>query len=336
VKVEASRGGEVDGRGSGDAPRPKVSVLILAFDHERFIADAIESALAQRTDFPVEIVIAEDCSRDGTRAIVETFARRHPDRVRPLLRATNLGMMRNFLSALAACRGEYIALLEGDDRWTCEDKIAVQVALLDAHPECSASFHDVEVVDVDGTAPPRRFHPQGMPARAQLVDILRRPNFISTCSTVFRSGAHGVLGDWLYEMPMGDWPLHVLNARFGPYAYIDRVMGVYNVHAGGIWTSASDVDAQLRWLSAIERLDAALDRAHTRDLDRLRSHTLLKLARARLARGELRDAWTSARQAVRRTPSRLRAWSTLLRIAAASLSPKRGNPASARDSRAAL
>src|SRR5687768_12713503 len=93
----------------------KISVAMLAYNHERFLAQALESALAQQTRFPFEIVLSEDCSSDRTREIAWQYAQAHPDRIRLLLSEKNLGLTRNTARTLDACRGEYVAILEGDD-----------------------------------------------------------------------------------------------------------------------------------------------------------------------------------------------------------------------------
>jgi len=124
----------------------KVSVLLKAYNHEPFIARALASVLEQRTDFPFEIVIGEDCSTDGTRAVLLGMRDRDP-RIRLLLRDRNLGNIRNLTDTLAACRGEYVALLDGDDYWTSADKLQTQAAFLDAHPHYSSCAHNAVVVD---------------------------------------------------------------------------------------------------------------------------------------------------------------------------------------------
>ena len=99
-------------------PDVKVSVAMITYNHERFIAQAIESVLMQQTDFAVELVIGEDCSTDKTRAIVCAYGERYPERIRLLLPERNQGMIPNFVATMNACQGQYIALLEGDDYWT--------------------------------------------------------------------------------------------------------------------------------------------------------------------------------------------------------------------------
>ena len=123
-----------------------VSVLIITYNHARVIADAIDSALGQVTSFPYEIVVSEDCSTDGTREIVEQYERRHPEHIHVLYSARNLGGTENFVDAYRVCRGEYVALLEGDDYWTSPSKLEKQVAFLSRRPECSMCVHPVTEV----------------------------------------------------------------------------------------------------------------------------------------------------------------------------------------------
>lgn len=107
--------------------RMKVSVLMITYNHEKFIAQAIDSILMQQVNFDYEIVIGEDCSTDGTRAIVIQYQKEYPDKIRLLLPEENLGMHKNFVQTFRACQGEYIALLEGDDYWTSPRKLQKQV-----------------------------------------------------------------------------------------------------------------------------------------------------------------------------------------------------------------
>src|SRR6476659_1088354 len=113
----------------------KVSVLIVTYNHEKFIETAVRSALAQEADFEFEIVIGEDCSKDGTAAVVKKLAAEFPDRIRAVCNEKNLGLHQNYRQSYFRCRGQYIALLEGDDIWTDKRKLQKQVAYLDASKE---------------------------------------------------------------------------------------------------------------------------------------------------------------------------------------------------------
>ena len=103
------------------AIQPKVSVSLITYNHARYIAQAIDGALMQQTDFPFEIVIGEDMSTDGTREIVKNYQSRHPERIRLLLHnRSNLSLANgkptgnwNFANNIKNCRGKYIALVGG-------------------------------------------------------------------------------------------------------------------------------------------------------------------------------------------------------------------------------
>ncbi|MBM4030104.1 MAG: glycosyltransferase [Planctomycetes bacterium] len=213
----------------------KVSTLLLTYNHERFIGAAIEGVLRQRTDFPCELVIADDCSTDGTRAVIRRYWEQHPDRIRVLLNRRNIGAARTLVRAYQACRGQYLAMVEGDDYWTAPDKLQRQADLLDAHPEYAMCFHSVWMVWEDGRQEPLLYRPERIQDRYTLHDLADR-NFIGTCSALYRRGIFGAWPPWFFVMPVGDWCQHVLHAQHGHIGYIDEPMGVYRQHHGGVYS----------------------------------------------------------------------------------------------------
>ncbi len=218
---------------------PLISVLIIAYNRERQIAEALDSVLAQEGPFALEVVIGEDCSTDGTREVIRSYRERRPDLIRPIFRPRNVGPVANYALTLESCRGRYVALLDADDYWLSPDKLRKQLELLERHPECSFCFHNTLVVYDDGTpSHPRITRP--LPAFHSLEDVATTFR-ISTSSVLFRANLFGELPDWYYSMPTGDWPLHVLNAHHGPAAYLDEVLGAYRRHAGGYWTTMDPV-----------------------------------------------------------------------------------------------
>lgn len=234
---------------------PVVSVLMITYNHERYIAQSISSALMQQTDFPFEIVIGEDHSSDGTRAIVESFQQQYPDRIRAIFQRSNLGLFGkiNLINTLMACRGRYIALLEGDDYWISPDKLALQVRFLEEHPECSICFHRTIVRD-DKNRRNEIFPLYPLPEISKLEDILSE-NYMQTCSVMFRNGLISKIPDWFYSLYFSDWPLHILNAGYGDIGFIDRVMGVYRRHEGGIWTSSRGVLQYKTIINMLQNVD---------------------------------------------------------------------------------
>jgi glycosyltransferase involved in cell wall biosynthesis len=215
---------------------PKVSVAMIAYNHERFVAQSIESVLAQRTDFDFEIVFGEDCSTDGTRAIVERIATAHMDRIRLLLPPKNLGMNRNLAATIEACRGQYIALLEGDDFWIDPEKLQRQAEFLDAHPECAICFTRAKVVDEENQPIDTRSVIREVKPVYSLEDYLSRVFQPRTCTVMFRRRLFAGFPDWFFRLPVGDFPLHVLNAERGTFGFLDRFTAAYRIHAGGVWS----------------------------------------------------------------------------------------------------
>lgn len=213
----------------------KVSVAMITYNHERFIAKALDSVLMQKTNFGFEIVVGEDCSSDATRDILIDYRERYPQRFRLFLNEQNLGMYRNGKQTLEACQGEYIAFLEGDDYWTSADKLQKQVNFLDRHPECSLCFHDALITYADGSRQPQRYCGDRQKAFSTIEDILQK-NFAPTCSLMVRRGLFDI-PDRFKFLPMGDWPALVLTAMHGKLGYINEVMACYVIHPGGAWFS---------------------------------------------------------------------------------------------------
>lgn len=221
-----------------DRPVPKVSVAMIIYNHEQYVAQALEGVLLQQTDFPVEVVVGEDCSIDATRAIVRDFQRRYPDRIRLIAHEGNVGAQRNLEATIAACTGTYVAFLEGDDYWTSPHKLQRQVDFLDRHPEYSLCFHNVAMLYTDGYTGRRAFCPEDQQETSTITDLLSG-NFVPTCSKMFRRVLFRGLPEWTHRLLGADWSCNVLLAEHGGIGYINEIMATYRVHPGGVWTGAS-------------------------------------------------------------------------------------------------
>lgn len=252
----------------------KASVSLITYNHAPYIAQAVEGVLRQQTDFDFELVIGEDDSSDGTREIVKEYQAKHPARIRLFLNdRKNVAYVNgkptgqwNFLNNLRQCRGQYIALLDGDDYWTSPHKLQKQVDFLETHPDCALCFHNVTVRDERDAGRSQLFHSEPMRERYELADLLRG-NFMQTCSVVFRAGLFGELPSWILKCPMGDWPLHVLNARHGWIGYLNEVMAVYRMHGGGIWSAQPRLRILSDSLQAAEQIRQCLTGPQQRRLD---------------------------------------------------------------------
>jgi glycosyltransferase involved in cell wall biosynthesis len=120
-----------------------VDVFMATYNHEKYIRQAIESFLNQKTDFKTRLIIGEDFSTDNTAEIVREYATRFPDKIVPLINERNMGMIDNSIQILNVCNAPYFAMLEGDDFWTDPLKLQKQVDFLEANPDFGLVHTDV-------------------------------------------------------------------------------------------------------------------------------------------------------------------------------------------------
>jgi glycosyltransferase involved in cell wall biosynthesis len=279
----------------------KVSVAMVTYNHEAFITQAIESVLMQQTDFDFELVIGEDCSTDGTRAIVHAYGEGHPDRIRPLLSERNQGAHANFVASLNACRGSYIALLEGDDYWTSPEKLQRQVEFLDSHSHYSICFHNATEYYEDRIRESWNYCPQGLKETLTLKDLLLG-NFMPTSSVMFRKGLFEDFPDWYFHLRFGDWPLHVFNAQHGNIRYLNRVMGVHRNHPGGIWSARDRIQNIEEVISFYRYIGAYLNLKYQRVIDVALSKCYFDMAIIYLERGDYGNAGRCIHEYLRHRP----------------------------------
>lgn len=228
-----------------DAP-VRVSVVVMSYQHERYIARALDSILEQDGEIRYEVLVGDDGSDDASRAIIAEYSESHPDRIRPFFPDGNLGLEGKamFNALLQRARGEYVAKLDGDDYWTSATKLRRQVAYLDAHPECSMCFHNVLWRHEDGSRPDAPYNSADQPVELQMQDLLGA-NPIASCSIVFRRAAVHPLPAWFFEQPWGDWQLNLIASQQGAIHYLPEIMAVHLTHPAGMWS-------KLSWLQALE------------------------------------------------------------------------------------
>ena len=221
---------------------------ITAFNSANWLPRALDSVLRQRTNFPIEIVIGDDCSQDATVSVAHSYRERHPDLIRVLERSENLGMSRNYYETFEQCRGKFIAWLDSDDYWTDPEKLAIQAETLESDPSICACCHFVREVTKDGDL--RRDRSPSMPAGRYGLEEILRHNFVPSLSAMFRNGIHRQLPAWYFDLaPITDWPIWVLAALSGNIVLLDRVMADYMHTPGSAFSSkgalfANKIDAK--------------------------------------------------------------------------------------------
>lgn len=212
----------------------KLSVSIVTFQQANFIRQAVESVLAQKTDFDFEVVIGDDASTDGTREVLQDLARTAPDRIRLILADRNPGDggLTNFMNTVDAARGDYIAFLDGDDFWLDDRKLQKQVDFLERHPECAICAHRVEHRYETGETL-LSIKPPGRGDRVLGLDALLVSNFAEKIATVVRRDALDRLPDCYRTTKAisADWLFNVLVSRKAKVGYIDEVLAVHRLHS---------------------------------------------------------------------------------------------------------
>ena len=214
---------------------PLLTICTIAYNQEKFIAQALEGFVSQRTNFEFEAIVADDCSTDNTAKIIAGYAGKYPGIIKPVLRDKNIGMIGNISDVLYRATGKYIALCEGDDYWTDPLKLKKQVDFLEANPEYAICFHPVKVLTADGKVADG-FMTREVPETTDIYE-LAKGNYIPTPSVVFRNNP-GVIRDFaLLKSPVGDYVLHVLNAQHGKIKKLPGAMAVYRCGVG-VWRSS--------------------------------------------------------------------------------------------------
>jgi glycosyltransferase involved in cell wall biosynthesis len=227
---------------------PVVSIRCITYQHVNFIRDAIEGFLMQETTFPVEILIHDDASTDGTADIVREYQAEYPQLIRTVLQTENQwskgreAWRRARRPFEEMVRGEFVALCEGDDYWTSPQKLQRQVMALKAAAACSACIHNAWEVD-SATGSKRIFNTTCRMPRFTLREMLRHEFVVPTASMVIRTllweKLSRVNASWLEKTLVGDRPMQLLLLDSGPFVYIDEIMSVYRRHPGGMMQGLS-------------------------------------------------------------------------------------------------
>ena len=219
---------------------PLVSVKMITYNHESYITQAIEGVVNQKTDFPFELIIGEDCSTDRTMDIVLEYQKKYPDIIRVITSDKNIGAKKNGYRTEMACRGKYIAYCEGDDYWHRFDKLQLQVDYMESHPECGLIHSDYDRFFIKSGNLIKNFNRKMNNKPSNNLDIssiLRGGKYlyILTCTVMVRKNIlHEVTNSdpLLYQSAqflIGDTPRWAEIAYCSATHYIDESLSTYNV-----------------------------------------------------------------------------------------------------------
>jgi glycosyltransferase involved in cell wall biosynthesis len=232
--------------------QPVVSVVMMTRNHAKYIEQAVDSVIAQKCGFPVELLIGEDLSNDNTREICIGLQEKYPDIIRLIVASENVGITKNFLRLAVRARGKYIALLEGDDYWTHPEKLAEQVSLMAANPDCS--WCGAKTYNRTFWVKEKEYY--------TLEDTLQR-YILHTSSVLFRTG---IVNTYPRFPDIVAWEsmLYAYLGEHGKCCFLNEVVSYYRRHEGGLWTGANlDKRMRLTWIFT-DTMDEYFGRKYTR------------------------------------------------------------------------
>lgn len=241
-------------------PEPLVSVHTTAYNHAPYIRKCIEGVLAQKTDFPFEFLIGEDCSTDGTREIVMEYAARYPGIIRVVTSDANVGSKENGFRCQALSRGKYVAFCEGDDYWTDPLKLKKQIEFLEKNPKFVGVGSDYAVSDASGRVVKDKGVDFGVLKKDDQGNYcIRNLQAPKTLTTVYRQ--IDIVSRQVFhfsEVKNGDWIYAQLMLRSGDIAVLPDVTGVYTMHPGGMYSSIGKIGQIQMNIESRERSIAVL------------------------------------------------------------------------------
>ncbi len=219
-----------------------VSVIMLTYNHEKFISKAIEGVLAQKTNFLFELIIANDHSTDRTEEIIKKYRNNNRETVKGYFNHKNIGPKKNFIKAYEVTKGKYVAMCEGDDFWTDPNKLQKQVDFLENNSEYSICFHNVEILD-DRGAKVERDRLFDKEKRDYHKNELLFGKYLPTPSLLFRRYDLSNYYSIFSKVFNGDTLLLSILTQLGAAKYIDEISpSVIIKHNNGIWSSKQDLE----------------------------------------------------------------------------------------------
>lgn len=244
----------------------KVSVICAAYNHEKYIAKALDSFVSQRTDFPFEVLVHDDASTDGTAAIIRQYAEKYPDIIRPIYQTENqyqkgVSVVGQIL--FPAARGQYLAMCEGDDYWTDPDKLQRQYDYMQSHPDCPLSLHQSIRVFEDGRYMSAFTSRDLSTEEARCItadELITHINDFHLSSVFFRRASYEANRTFMDQIRLFDYAFKILLATDLPgasYAF-QEPMSTYRMSSQGSWSQRIRDDST-KYFKHIERSISILE-----------------------------------------------------------------------------
>ncbi len=242
----------------------KISVILITYNHSQYIRQTLESILMQQTPHKVEIIVADDCSPDNTIEIIKEYQDKTAFTFTFLNGEKNLGYIRNYQRAFAACSGDYVAIMEGDDYWL-PNHLQNHINHLEGLPESAMSFNRhvrlfvdenrEEIFDWDANE-------DYEPVTTENLVLGNRIGNLSCC--VFRGNLIRNTDPKLFDMEIADWMLGMYMGQWGPLLYLKEVTSVYRIHNKGQWSQMDSKTTDIKTINLIDEYDRYFNYKYTK------------------------------------------------------------------------
>ena len=218
----------------------KVSIVCNAYNHEKYIKKALDGFLMQKTSFKYEVLVHDDASTDGTADIIREYQQKYPDIIKPILQKENQYSQKIRISykyQFPRAVGKYIAICEGDDFWTDENKLQKQFDIMEQHGEVDMCAHAAQCIDAETGESGKMVRPKknDMILRTDEV-ITGGGDYLATNSLFFRKSLLDNTPEYVKVSAL-DYMLQVYGSCRGGIYYLDEVMSVYRVNVKNSWTT---------------------------------------------------------------------------------------------------
>lgn len=242
----------------------KINVILITYNHSQYIRQTLESILMQETSAEVELIVADDCSLDDTVDIIREYEDKTSFSFVYLPQVKNMGYIRNYQRAFAACTGDYVAIMEGDDYWLKPNHLQNHIDHLEQDSEASMSYNRHVRLFVDQNR--EEIFDWSSDEYYELVTtsdltLGNRIGNLSCC--VFRGTYIQNIDARLFDLEIADWMLGMYMGQFGPLLYLKDVTSVYRIHERGQWSQMNAKTADLKVIELIDEYDKYFDYKYT-------------------------------------------------------------------------
>lgn len=263
-----------------------VSIICNTFNHEKYIRDALESFINQKTDFEYEVLIHDDASTDKTPEIIREYALRYPDLIKPIFEEENQyskGISINAIYQYPRVRGKYIAVCEGDDYWIDMNKLQRQVAGLEKQPQIDICAHAAYVIDAKTKERISTISPRETEIIISPEDVISgKGNFVATNSLLYRTALIDRVPPFRKQLNL-DYTLQIHGSLRGGMLYLPDVMSVYRKDVPNSWSDRMKHnrikrrDFHVRLYKMFKQLNMDTDRKYKSVIRKMRSIEIGKI-----------------------------------------------------------